>query len=110
MSKPNWGYKVHTDNQIDFDKNNRGMMLQILNIEPTFGNCISCGSCAGTCSAGSFTNFSLQRLNIQILRGETAKVASEVEKCMLCGKCTLVCPRGINTRNVIIAIKRVIQN
>jgi len=110
MSKPNWGYKVQTDNQIDFDKNSRGLMLQILNIEPTFGNCIACGSCAGTCSAGNFTNFSLQRLNVQISRGETAKVASEIEKCMLCGKCTLVCPRGINTRNVIMAIKRVVQN
>ena len=25
---------------------------------------------------------------------------------MLCGKCRLVCPRGINTRGVVLLIKR----
>ena len=25
---------------------------------------------------------------------------------MLCGKCQLVCPRGVNTRNVILLIKK----
>ncbi|MBQ3174194.1 MAG: 4Fe-4S binding protein, partial [Alistipes sp.] len=30
----------------------------------------------------------------------------ELNKCMLCGKCRLVCPRGINTRAMIMLIKR----
>jgi heterodisulfide reductase subunit C len=28
---------------------------------------------------------------------------------MLCGKCTLVCPRGVNTRNIIILAGEAIQ-
>ena len=27
--------------------------------------------------------------------------------CMLCGKCQLVCPRGINTRHLILSIGKV---
>ena len=30
----------------------------------------------------------------------------EMNKCMLCGKCRLLCPRGINTRGVVMLIKR----
>ena len=29
--------------------------------------------------------------------------------CMLCGKCLLVCPRGINTRHLILSIGKVYQ-
>ena len=32
--------------------------------------------------------------------------SDEINKCMLCGKCRLVCPRGINTRGVVMLIKR----
>jgi heterodisulfide reductase subunit C len=37
------------------------------------------------------------------------KVKNEVEKCMLCGKCQLACPRGVNTRNVILGIQRAFE-
>ena len=30
----------------------------------------------------------------------------ELSKCMLCGKCRLVCPRGINTREIVLTIKK----
>jgi heterodisulfide reductase subunit C len=28
---------------------------------------------------------------------------------MLCGKCQLACPRGVNTRNVILTIQRALE-
>jgi heterodisulfide reductase subunit C len=34
-------------------------------------------------------------------RGEIEPLREEVTRCMLCGKCLLVCPRGVNTRNVV---------
>ena len=34
---------------------------------------------------------------------------SKLKKCMLCGKCILVCPRGVNTRNVVILAKKAFQ-
>lgn len=103
---PNWGYSIHRDNQIDFDKNSRKHYYAVLKSEPSFAACIACGSCAGTCSAGNFTDFSLRKINILISRGEVKDLLLELEKCMLCGKCTLVCPRGVNTRNVILSARR----
>jgi heterodisulfide reductase subunit C len=103
---PNWGYTVNKDNQVDFDQNDRTILSNILAVEPSFGLCIACGSCAGTCSAANFTNFSLRLVNVLISRGETNNLQKEIAKCMFCGKCTLVCPRGVNTRNVIMAIKK----
>jgi Fe-S oxidoreductase len=45
-------------------------------------------------------------MNLLLRRGETAELETEIQKCMLCGKCMLVCPRGINIRNVIMLIKK----
>lgn len=103
---PNWGYTVNKDNQLDFDNNNMVILSRILAVEPSFGLCIACGSCAGTCSAANFTNFSLRLVNVLIARGETNNLLKEITKCLFCGKCTLVCPRGVNTRNVIMTIKK----
>jgi heterodisulfide reductase subunit C len=107
---PNWGYTVNKDNQVDFDRNNREILSKILSDEPSFDLCIACGSCAGTCSAANFTTFSLRLVNVLIARGETNSLKEEIAKCMLCGKCTLVCPRGVNMRNVILTIKREISD
>ena len=41
-----------------------------------------------------------------VRRGEYQGAYEEMNKCMLCGKCRLVCPRGINTRGVVMLIKR----
>jgi Fe-S oxidoreductase len=29
-----------------------------------------------------------------------------ISGCMLCGKCTMVCPRGIKTRHLILTVNR----
>ena len=42
-------------------------------------------------------------MNTLIRRGEIEPLREEVTRCMLCGKCLLVCPRGVNTRNVVTA-------
>jgi heterodisulfide reductase subunit C len=33
----------------------------------------------------------------------------KIGKCMLCGKCALVCPRGVNTRNIVALAKQAFQ-
>ena len=105
----NWGFTIQKDNQIDFDSNNRSVYEDILKAEPSFVTCISCGSCAGTCSAGNFTDFSLRKIHVLVSRGEIKNLKAELDKCMLCGKCTLVCPRGVNTRNVLLNLKRLLN-
>jgi heterodisulfide reductase subunit C len=45
-------------------------------------------------------------LGLLIKQGEIEGLSKEIDKCMLCGKCILVCPRGINTRHVVMLIKK----
>lgn len=102
----NWGYSIHTDRQIDFDQNDRSVYFRVIEKEPTFRKCISCGSCSATCSSASFTDFNIRKIFILTSRGEIAGLKNELGKCMLCGKCILVCPRGVNTRNVILTLRQ----
>lgn len=42
-------------------------------------------------------------------RGNTEGLAEELRKCMLCGKCVLVCPRGVNLRQLIINMRKMLE-
>lgn len=90
------------------DKNDFGLMEQIYAYEPTMKICIGCGACTSTCTAGGLTSFNFRKMHTLVRRGEYAGVKDEIAKCMLCGKCRLVCPRGVNTRNVVLAIKKIL--
>ncbi|HRS53180.1 MAG TPA: 4Fe-4S dicluster domain-containing protein [Bacteroidales bacterium] len=103
-----FGYQIHNDRQINFDNNDLYIIKYVDSLEPTLKTCISCGTCTATCTATQFTNFNLRKLITMLRRGEN-NIKEEINKCMLCGKCSLVCPRGVNTRNVILAIKKTIN-
>jgi heterodisulfide reductase subunit C len=105
----NFGYTINPDRQIDYDRNDRRIARYVAEHEPSFRVCIACGTCTATCSAGLFVDFSLRDLIGNLKRGETRNIKTEIEKCMLCGKCQLACPRGVNTRNVILSIQRAIE-
>lgn len=100
-----FGFIISKGRQIDFDSNSRHIAEYIIEREPSFRSCIECGCCSATCTTGNFTKFSLRELQILLKRGENEVVREKIGKCMLCGKCTLVCPRGVNTRNVIMLIR-----
>jgi len=102
----NFGYAINSDRQIDYDSNDHRVARYLAEHEPSFRVCFACGTCSATCSAGLFTDLSLREMIGNIKRGEISKIKSEAEKCMLCGKCQLACPRGVNTRNVILTIQR----
>ena len=101
-----FSYLKPASRQIDFDKFDDRLLLYALKYEPSFVTCISCGGCTATCSAGNLTNFNVRKIGLSLRRGETEKLSEEIDKCMFCGKCTLVCPRDINIRNVILLIKK----
>jgi heterodisulfide reductase subunit C len=97
----NWGYTINKDKSIDFDKNDRSLSKKLFEKEPSFRICMACGSCGGTCSAAQFTDFSFRNIVVLIQRGELEGLGKEISKCMFCGKCSLVCPRGVNTRHIL---------
>lgn len=101
-----FGYTINKQRVIDLDKSDSKTITRVRQLEPSVNICIGCGTCTATCSANVFTQFNLRQLMLLVSRGETDKLKQEVEKCMLCGKCMLACPRGVNTRNVLLAINR----
>lgn len=104
-----FGFSISKGRQIDWDANSREVADFIREREPSFNLCIACGGCAASCTAGNYTDFSLRELNILLHRGENTKPGNDIKKCMLCGKCSLVCPRGVNTRNVLFLARQAFQ-
>ena len=60
-------------------------------------------------SAGNFTDMNLRRIDTMVKRGYISEIKKEISQCMLCGKCSLACPRGVNTRNVIMKINQALE-
>ncbi len=106
----NWGFTIPKANQINFNNNSLELYNKVIEREPSLLGCIFCGSCTATCSTGSFTYFSLRNINISLQRGETNHLKEIISKCMLCGKCQLVCPRNVNTRNVLLSLMDILNN
>jgi heterodisulfide reductase subunit C len=104
-----FGYTINPDRQIDYDSNDRRIVTWLLSREPSVKICIACGSCTATCTAGGFTDFNIRKVQLLLRRGEIQTLKAEVEKCMLCGKCQLVCPRGVNLRNMIHSIHNAVE-
>ena len=105
-----FGFKINKDRQIDYDKLSHKLYNDICVKEPDIKLCIACGTCAATCSVNKFSSFSLRKIIQLVQRGDTHNLNQELEKCMLCGKCILVCPREINTRNLLLTIKKEIYS
>jgi heterodisulfide reductase subunit C len=106
---PDFGFSLQKDRQIDFDANDRTLLKRVVALEPSFRICIACGTCSATCTANQFTEFSLRRIITAVKRGEMEGLTQDIEKCMLCGKCQLACPRGVSNRHVILAIRKVLH-
>jgi Heterodisulfide reductase, subunit C len=107
--KNKFGFDISVGRQINYEANDRSIAEYLFEKEPSIRRCIECGGCSATCTTSEFTAFSLRELMILIKRGETDGVFMNLKKCMLCGKCTLVCPRGVNTRNIIVLAKKAFQ-
>jgi heterodisulfide reductase subunit C len=97
----NFGYKIQTDRQIDYDSNSLRILDFVRASEPSIDWCMSCGTCASACTAAVSTDFSLRKLIILARRGIESEIMSSVYRCRFCGKCINACPRGVNTRNVV---------
>ncbi len=106
----NFGYKIQEDRQIDYDSNVRGILSRVRKDEPSIDWCMSCGTCSSGCIAAVSTDFSLRKLILLSRRGMDDEVAQMVFRCRFCGKCINVCPRGVNTRNIVYLMQTAVKN
>ncbi len=97
-----FGFKLSKSSTIDLDQTDTSFYEQLCSAESDARICINCGSCSATCTAASFGGMSLRQVILRLQRGEDVK--SMLGNCQLCGKCIMVCPRGINTRRLILEI------
>jgi heterodisulfide reductase subunit C len=104
-----FGFSVNNDRQIDYDTIDHSFYRKVEKAEPSIHLCISCGTCSATCSASYFTEFSLRKSILLLKRGLYSGLYDEVSKCMLCGKCQLACPKGVNTRNLVLQMAKVLE-
>ena len=102
----NFGFSISRPRVIDIDRNNLNKSKEIIAEMPELQPCIGCGSCTASCTAGNLTDFNFRKVHTLVRRGEYQGAYKEMNKGMLCGKCRLLCPRGINTRGVVMLIKR----
>ena len=103
-----FGYRIQKDAQIDYDKADLRVARLVAEREPTIRVCLNCGTCAATCTAAQFTDFSFRKISLFVKRGLIPLVKEQLQKCMMCGKCQLACPRGVNTRNVLTQTRKAI--
>ena len=105
-----WGFNISETRSINYDTNDKGMMEYVAKEVPSSKLCIGCGGCSATCTAGNLTEFNIRKLQMLVKRGETKEVGEPLQKCMLCGKCLLVCPRGVDTRRMILSMLKYINS
>jgi heterodisulfide reductase subunit C len=105
-----FGFSIQNDRQIDYDNNDRTLFYYIKRVEPSISICISCASCTATCTAATHSNLDFHKIMLFIRRGERVEIAREINKCQLCGKCSLVCPKGINTRQIVFLTRKFLQS
>ena len=103
-----FGYKKNDSLTLDMDLDASRFQLykRLLKIEPSAAWCISCGTCAATCSAGQFTDFNLRKIILLCKRGDTQSLKPVINRCMVCGKCQFACPKGINTRHIVLILNK----
>ena len=102
-----FGFKLSPSSAIDLDKVDLTLYDRLADMEPDVRICMACGSCSASCTAAPFAVMSVRKVILAIQRGKEKEAAAMLSNCMLCGKCTMVCPRGINTRHLILSLCRI---
>jgi heterodisulfide reductase subunit B len=105
-----FGFSISQGRQINFDEIKTDKVDKLLELVPSFKLCIGCGGCTAACTAAGFTDYNIRRIHTAFQRGQYTGLEEKLQRCMLCGKCLLVCPRGVNTRSLIVNMRRILSN
>ena len=85
-----FGFTLSRSATVDLDRVDRSRYERLVALSPDARICMNCGSCGATCTAAPFSGMSLRKVLLGLQRG-----------------CTMVCPRGINTRRLILSLSKV---
>lgn len=102
-----FGYGLTPSSRIDLDKSDNNKFKALTAIEPDARQCMACGSCTAVCTAGRLVPTSLRAAVQALQNGLPAQSLELLQSCQFCGKCLMVCPRGLNTRHLILSILKV---
>ncbi len=102
-----FGFALNPSSRIDLDKTDREKFAKLVELEPDVLKCMACGSCTASCTAGKFVKTSLRSAILALQNGKKSDAKDMLKGCLLCGKCTMVCPRAINTRHLIMSILKI---
>lgn len=105
-----WGFKISSPRSLNIDDYNNEIYKLMTEKIPSANACIMCGNCTATCSANKFDKFSFRDVHLKFKYAKYDDLAKELDKCMLCGKCVLQCPRGINTRGIILYMRNFLND
>lgn len=105
-----FGFSISQGRQLNLDEVSNEKVDKLLELVPSYKWCIGCGGCTATCTAADYTDYNIRKIHTSFQRGQYDGLESQLQKCMLCGKCLLVCPRGVNTRSLIINMRRLLAN
>jgi len=100
-----FGFDIHEDLMVDQDRSSPAYDF-LLEKVPSVAVCLSCGSCTGSCISAEMTGFGFRNLLVLLKNNRYQRLSHALEYCQFCGKCTMVCPRGINTRKAILEMKK----
>ena len=105
-----FGYQISPSSAVNLDQVDLRRYDALVRLCPDARTCMACGSCSATCTSSSWSGMSVRKVLLGLQRGRDAEVDRMLSACMLCGKCTMVCPRGINTRQLILTLCRLDKN
>ena len=101
-----FGFSLSPSSAVNLDTVDLALFRKVEARCPDIRTCIGCGSCSATCMASAWSGMSVRQVILALQRDALPQVEKKLSACMLCGKCTMVCPRGINTRNLILSVSR----
>jgi heterodisulfide reductase subunit C len=106
---PNFGFTTRKDSMIILDKVDLTLRRYLISKYPEYQLCIHCGVCSAVCTAAQLTSFNIREVKLNIDRGQTVTLKNELAKCMVCGKCEMVCPKNVSNRRIVLFINKYLQ-
>ena len=99
-----WGFRPGNSGIIDLERGDFTLYRRLADKIPGIEACIFCGACHATCTMQA-EGMNFRKIQLLLRRGMTQSLKQLIGSCVLCGKCTLVCPRNVDTRSAIYNLK-----